>query len=301
MHYFIRQMWSNIQTSWGIALQAVLVMSIAFLLLGAFGLLSLQVESVLQHWEREAPVIVYVQDHLEPIQRAKLEQEIQKYKEIKGFRAVSPKESMRRMRKALGKKGTLLDGLDVPLLSASIEIDLQPWARSSHALKQIQKGLSKLKGVQEVDVGQKWFAPLWSLVGWVRLILWGGSILLLFCACLIAAGTIRLALFMHQDEIEIMRLLGATEGFIRFPFFLEGAVKGLLASGCSLLILYTFFVVLEGKYGASFQSFTSIPLVFFNGSHTTLLLIGGMLSGAIGSWLAFLGAPHSTHVHTSAH
>lgn len=295
MRYFIRQTWNNIQLSWGIALQAILVMSVAFLLLGSFGLLALQVETVLQRWEREAPVILYLKQQLPPLERARLLQDVKKFQEVKRLRIVTPKQAMARMRKALGKKGKVLDGLDTPLLPLSVEIDLKGWARHPKALQQIKVGLSKIEGVQEVDVGQRWFAPLWDLVYWVRIVLFGGSALLLMCSCLIAAGTIRLALFVHRDEIDIMRLLGATESFIRFPFYLEGALKGTAAAGLALAILAPFFWSLDSRYGSSFVAFTTTPLRFFDALQIAIFLVSGCLSGLVGSWLAFVSARSSAH------
>lgn len=285
--------------SWGIVLQAVVVMSIAFLLLGSFGLLALQVESVLQHWESEAPVLLYVKDGISPIQKAQLEQSLQKIQEVQKIRWITPKQSMARMKKAMGKKGKLLDSLDTPLLPTTIEIDLKQWARTPTSLKEIKVGLGKLPGIQEVDIGQRWFAPLWELVKWVRIILFGGSALLLLSACLIAAGTIRLALHVHKDEIEIMRLLGATEHFIRMPFYLEGAVKGIFAASLSLGVLYGVFTMLSAQYGPSFLAFTSIPLRFFEGPHIALFVMGGFLSGCTGSWLAFLSSPTRGQAHSN--
>jgi cell division transport system permease protein len=291
MRYFFDQTWSNIRESWGVVLQAIAMMSIAFFLFGAFAALSIQVESVLKRWEFEAPIIAYLTDDLSEIQLLSLQQKIRDWPEVKSVRLVTSQQAMQRLRKAMGREQHLFQGIDGNLLPGSIEIDVAVQMRSEQQLNLLRQKMERIQGIAEIDVGQQWFAPLWELVKWVRAILWGGGGLLLICACLIAAGTIRMALFVHRDEIEIMRLLGATERFVRIPFFLEGCFKGLLAALLALFLLFALFVAISFHYDDAFYRFTALHLRFFSPLQCGLLLLGGMLTGFCGSWLALITTP----------
>ncbi|TNE48235.1 MAG: FtsX-like permease family protein [Deltaproteobacteria bacterium] len=298
MRYLLSQTWSNIRESWGVVMQAILLMTISFFVVGAFGLLAVQVETVLERWESEAPVIVYLDEKLEAEKRPILAQEIQSWPTVKKVRVVTPKESMKRLRKSMGKHKHLLYGLDGPLLPPTLEVDVVLRARTDSHLKKLEGTLRKLKGVKNVDVGQKWFAPLWTLVAWVRGILWGGGGLLLFCACFISAGTIRMALFVHQDEIAVMRLLGATEQFIRAPFYLEGVVKGVVSAGAALLFLLAMYLSLVVPFDSQFLAFTSVHLRFFPIAYMVGSLVVGAGVGWLGSWIALRTNPTEQRVLT---
>lgn len=286
MYYFLKQTWSNIRTSWSLVLQAVLMMVIAFFIVSAFAILSLQVESVLLRWESEAPILAYLKDNLPEKRKQELVQEIKTWPTIREVRIVSPSQSIARLRQTMGKQRHLLADLDSSLLPTSLEINIILQARTDTHIKKLEQTLLQLSGILSVDIGQTWFAPLWTLVRWVRGILWGGGSLLLICACLMAAGTIRMALFVHHHEIEIMRLLGATEHFIRIPFYLEGGLKGFLASLCSIGLLFLLYSIVHSQYNAAFLSFTTIPLQFFSWLHISLLLLIGTITGLFGSWIA---------------
>lgn len=291
MWYALRQAWRNIRESWTVVLQTWLMMGISLFVLGAFACLSVQVEAVLAHWEGEAPVMVYLRMPLSAAKQKQLRERLAKREEVRTVRSISPEDAMERMRKSLGKKQDLLKGLDAPLFPASLELDLHAWARREQIIEKMGKVISKWEGVQEVDYGREWFAPLWQMAYWVRAILTGGGLLLLLCTSLMAAGTIRLSLLLHQDEIEIMRLVGATERFIRAPFYTEGAVSGLVASVTSLAALIGFFAFVDHRYGDSFQGFTSLPMRFLSLEQVGLFLLGGILAGAVGCWLAVMKPP----------
>lgn len=286
MRYFLSQTWSNIRESWGVVLQAVLMMTIAFFVVGAFALLAIQVEAILARWESEAPVLAYLDTSLDADARAQLRKQIHAWPTTRRVRLVSPQESMKRLRRSMGKHKKLLKGLDGPLLPPTLEIDVLPQARTDAHLQKLETALRQMKGIKAVDVGQKWFAPLWTLVRWIRGILWGGGSLLLLCACFIAAGTIRMALYVHRYEIEVMRLLGATEGFIRVPFYVEGGLQGLLAVSTALGLLFALFWGISSQYDQDFLSFTTLHLRFFHWGQILGGAVIGMVTGLLGSWIA---------------
>ncbi|MEM1008898.1 MAG: FtsX-like permease family protein, partial [Myxococcota bacterium] len=190
------------------------------------------------------------------------------------------------MRASLHSHKSLLNGLDSLLFPASIEVELFAWARVQDTLRKLSAELSKVQGVQEVDYGREWFAPLWRMASWVRWILSLGGGLLLLCISLIAAGTIRLSFLLHQQEIEVMRLMGATEDFIRAPFLLEGAFSGGVSALCATFVLGFVFWGIEMQYGEPFFRFTSTSMQFLSWWQCLLLLGGAVLAGFLGSWLA---------------
>ncbi len=286
MRYFLKQAWFNIRGNWGLFLQTLSMMAVSFLILGVFGGIALQLQQILNDWEGEAPVLLYLKEDISPTQRHKIKTFLQKEPSIAKVIYVSPEQAMQRFRRSLGKKDSLLKGLDAPLFPPSFELVLHEMPEKNHFLQNLGKRLQKLQGVKEIDYGREWIAPLWALARWIRGIFWGGGLLLLLGASLMASGTIRLNLLLHRDEIEIMRLVGATELFIQMPFYIEGILEGIGAALFSLFVLLLFYFLLQHYYGEAFLIFTSHPLRFFSFFQMLLFLFGGFLAGVGGSWIA---------------
>src|SRR5207253_6111218 len=94
--------------------------------------------------------------------------------------------------------------------------------------------LEKLPGVQEVEYGREWLDKLEALGRGLRVFGAGALFTVLGAALLVVANTIRLAVYARRDEIEIMKLVGATDGYVRAPFLLEGALQGLIGAALAL-------------------------------------------------------------------
>lgn len=143
----------------------------------------------------------------------------------KSVEAVTAQEALRRFREALGPQASLADGLGPEVVPPSVEVSA-PGIRLAEA-QALAKRLEAVPGAREVDYGSAWLQALQRIIGRVR---WAG--LALLCAltagvALLVANTLRLGVFARRDEIEILKLVGATPRFIGLPFLIEGAVQGL--------------------------------------------------------------------------
>lgn len=150
--------------------------------------------------------------------------------------AVPADEALRRFRAALGAQSGLLDGIEPGVLPPSIEVRA-PGIGSEKA-RALAKRLEAVPGAREVDYGSIWLERLDRLLNQVR---WAGGALfaaLAVCAAVLVANTLRLGVFARRQEIEIMKLVGATNAFVGAPFLIEGMVQGViggvLASGALL-------------------------------------------------------------------
>jgi len=286
MRYMIRHAWRNMIESWRVVFQTLFMMTVCLLILGAFGFVALQTQNVLKHWESEAPIIVYLKDNLDKKKTGKLLEYLKSLNEVHKVKWVSSRESMKRLGKGLGDKGKIIQELDVSLLPNTIEVELANHSKKTPVILRLQKQFSQLKGVLEVDAGSQWMAPLWKMASWLRTILWGGGALLLLCTSFMAASTIRWSLLLHRKEIEIMRLVGATERFIRAPFYAESIFEGGLSACFALLTLYGTYMILWSHYNGAFVAFTSLPMSFFPVLYMVLFVFGGVIAGFLGCWIA---------------
>ena len=150
--------------------------------------------------------------------------------------AISTSEALRRFRDTLGPQGGLLDGLEPGVLPPSVEVRA-PGIGLAEA-RALAKRLEAVPGAREVDYGSAWLERLEQLLSRLR---WAGAVLftaLAAGAAVLVANTLRLGVFARRDEIEIMKLVGATDAFVETPFLIEGLLQGVLggalASGALL-------------------------------------------------------------------
>ena len=146
--------------------------------------------------------------------------------------------------------------------------------------------LSKLPGVDDVDYGREWLDRLEALARALRAAGAGATALVLGAAILVVANTIRLAVYARRDEIEIMKLVGATDGYVRLPFLLEGALQGLAGAGLALLGLWAVqqWLLPRAAVAFSFAAGAAIPIL--HAPEALSLLAFGAAVGLVGSYLA---------------
>jgi len=146
-------------------------------------------------------------------------------------RAVSPAEALQRLGAQLGDLGAALEGLPDNPLDWSVELRLPRPDRSPEALASLASELRALPSVSGVDYGEQAVA---RLEGLRRALRWGGLLLLLVVAgvtVVVVSATLQLAIYARREEIEIQKLVGATDGFVKAPFLIEGALQGLAGAG----------------------------------------------------------------------
>lgn len=211
---------------------AVGTIYVAVLLTGAFAATLAAGGRIVSGWAGEVPVSVY----LDP--RADLEAARAAAHALAPdaqVEAIPPAEAMRRLRASLGPQGVVLDGLGDDALLPSVELHLQDLSHERAAA--LAARLRAIPGATEVDDGAVWVSRLEALVERARqvgLVLLG---LLGAATAILVSNTLKLAVYARRDEIEIMKLVGATDLYVSAPILLEGAIQGLLGAGLAAVTL----------------------------------------------------------------
>lgn len=198
---------------------------------------------------------------------------------------VTEGESLRRFREALGEQGGLLDGLEPGVLPPSVEVHA-PGIGLAEA-RDVAKRLASVPGAREVEYGGAWLEQLERFLSSLR---WVGVALVSAVAAgaaVLVANTLRLSVFARRDEIEIMKLVGATDMFVEAPFLLEGMMEGLLGGALASGALLAAAAVALPRLGTALA--LADPLErgdFFSPALLGLVVVGGGALGTIASALA---------------
>jgi cell division transport system permease protein len=279
--YFLKESLKSFKKNWVISMAAITTVALSLLVIGFFMLIAFTVNSWMNLTEQKIEITVYIKEGVPPESIEALQSEVMSWNEVRKVTYVSKDEAMQRLKKQL-KDTELLSMVDGNPLPVSLEI----------AMKNPEKAnviVSKLKGRPEIDDIRHDRETVDRLIAFVKAARWIGIVfaaLLAFASLVLISNAIRLAIYARRKEIGIMRLVGASNWFIRWPFLFEGIIQGVIGAFAAIGLLYVVQISVIDKIR---QAITFIP-VGANGNEFMQLVLGliiaGMTIGASGSALA---------------
>jgi cell division transport system permease protein len=272
-------------------LSALSITTIAFSLftLGLFGLVAINLRQALRGLEERVEIVAFVLRGTPAETITLATQDIAAFPEVQDVVFVSEEQALARARSELVEFRDAYRDLQVNPLPASIEVRMKEGYRDAATVERVADRLRGFGFVDDVRFGKDWVRKLdhlRNITGLVGLVI---GLAFAAIAVVIIGVTIRLTLLQRAREIAIMRLVGATNWFIRGPFLLEGALKGALGGVLSLGLCFAGYLLFRDSSGGTFAG-----LIFFRPEHMVLILVFGVLLGLGGS-LVSVGR-HRRHV-----
>ena len=254
-------------------LSTLSITTIAFSLFafGLFGLVALNIRTAINAVEERVEIRAFVTEAAEPEGVAAAMGDISAFPEVAAVAYVTPEQALAKARRELGEFD---DVFDEGILPGSIEVRLKPGARDPRTVRAVAERIRSYDFVDDVRFGEEWVEKLYrvrTVASVVGLVL-GGAFGLV--AIIIIGATIRMAVLARSREISIMRLVGATDGFIRLPFLLEGLVKGILGGLAALLLTWLASSMVDRFF---------IDTIFFDSSLALVGIAAGATIGLLGS------------------
>ncbi len=265
-------------------LVAISSLSVAFLCLGGALLALTNLSSMADQWGRTGRMTVYLAENAQASDIAQLRVVLEGLPEIDAVAHVTA-EAARRQFVEQSDLGAEVSQLPADVFPASLEVTLHEGVVIQRA-NAISERVARFRGVAEVETYRGWFERLESLIQTGRAV--AGIIALLVSLCVVAviANTIKLAVARRKQEIEVMKLCGATDAFVRGPFLIEGVFQGAVSSLIALTVLVIGFLVMRDDLDTTLAALTGIRFAFLSPLTLVSLFVGGGLVGALGSALS---------------
>ena len=283
--FFLLEAYVNLRRSWKVSLLAVLTITTSLFVGGLFLLLSENLARLLEDWRRQAKVIVYLQTPLEAAERDALVMKLGTAEWVEDVRQISAERARQRFAEIFPSLSDLtLEWAEEPL-PASLEVSFDPARSGDERLAAWVAELRRHPAVDLVDDDRDWLRQLELLVAVFRGVGLTLGALLLAAAILTIASVIRLTAYLYRDEIAVLRLIGATEFYIRGPFYAEGLVQGASGGLLALAGLYLSYRVIRPQSDAALLGtvlvgdFLPVPQLLF-------LLTLGAAAGLLGAVLS---------------
>ena len=287
LSFLVGEALKDLRRAGRVGVSAVLLIALSLTALGGFWLFSLNLGRAVDQWRERVRVIAYLKEEPSPFKLEQLLRQVEAVGGVQRVRYVSKAEALKALKQSLGGQGDVADQLPRNPLPASVEVTPEPNTATPEGTRELVRRLSALPEVDDVQGGTQWVDGLEQFRRLFQMVGLGVGAVLAAAAILTVTTATTLVLHLRRDEMEIMRLVGATETVIRLPRLLQGMCQGLLAAVLALAVLETIYALaaprleplLPVTLGLGRAAFLSIAQML-------LLMATGTLLGAVGGLLA---------------
>lgn len=279
----VRRLWTSKRTSF----LAIAMIAISLLILGSFLLVAENLERAVERFQGRSHVTIFFDAAATPPQVAAIEAYLISHPDFARRRFVTREQALAKFKSSFTNLSDIAGQLDENPFPPSFEVEVTAATAQRPVFAREVSELRAMPGVEEVQFDWEWIRQIRRLVGLINVAgLIAGGILAIAAAFTIA-NVIRLTMMLYREEVEIMRLVGATERIIRGPFIIEGVLQGTIGGVLAVGILYGLF-----EAGRRFLAPSASLLwgFLFSGflpwQKIAALIAGGMFAGWFGSWLS---------------
>ncbi|WP_456083871.1 permease-like cell division protein FtsX [Megamonas funiformis] len=281
--YFIKEVYTSFKRNIWMTLASIFTVVLSLFILGFFSIVILNLNKMADTLESQVQISVYLKDDLSQEEIDKTKETLSKIEGLQDIKFTTREEAMENFKERLGDQQFLLDALDdTNPLPDSFSLTVT----SPQQVKTIADTAAALDSVESASYSQDIINHLFNLTHLIRLIGVALIILLTGAAIFIISNTIRLTVFARRKEIAIMKYVGATDWFIRWPFLLEGICLGFIGGGLATIFLYIVYNQVTQEIYEAMAFFPLIPQHPFIDYISLAILVAGIIIGALGSTIS---------------
>ena len=283
MKYFFKEALKSMKRNGLMTLASISTVALSLFMLGVFLCGVINLNNMASSLENQVQLSIYLKDGLTTDQIMAVGKQIKAIPNLKHLEFVNKEQAMKEFKARLGDQQQLVNALgDVNPLPNSYVLTFD----NPSDVKATAKLAATFQGVESTHYGQDIVEELFRITQVIRI---GGIVLIGFLAAatlFIISNTIRLTVFARRKEIAIMKYVGATNGFIRWPFLIEGMLLGLVGAVIAVLCVGEFYHFITMEVSESLAFFPLVPMFPFFYDVAIYILVGGIIVGAIGSTIS---------------
>lgn len=281
--YFVRETYKSIRRNGFMSFASISTVAVSLLVLGMFLLIFLNTNNLAKYLESQVQISVYMQDEATDEDLSAVRKKLSSLPGVEKVTLITKEEALARFKERLGDQEQLLDSLgkDNPFPSSfDVQVD------NPERIKEITPQINDLDKVETAKFGQEVVEHLFQLT---KILRFGGVVLVIFLSMatlFIISNTIRLTVFARRKEVLIMKYVGATDWFIRWPFLLEGMTLGFFGAVIANILINSTYGALLSRIHATLAFLPLLPAYPLLTYVSLFLLIAGTGIGALGSYIS---------------
>ncbi len=280
IQYYFREVVVSMARNRWMTFASIGTVAVSLFVLGIFLILIANMTNLASELESQVQISVYLKDELKTQDQENIKNKLKNLTNVTEVRYVSKEEAFQTLQRRLGEKQKILEALGE---SNPLPNSFSVTVKIADDVQKTAEIISKFNGVEEVSYGQEVAINIFDVTRLIRVLGFVLMIILTGATIFIISNTIRLTVFARRKEIAVMKYVGATDWFIRWPFVLEGTVFGLIGGGISAIALRSFYSAMSERIYSTLAFFPIVEQHPFMNYLTVVLILSGIAVGVLGS------------------
>ncbi len=285
MNLFIKRAIQDIRQNRFLNTVTIITIALSILIVSAFALFYINTSDLMNAWKKGVRIMAYLKPGVSQTEIPGLKKKIQTIYGVRDTRFISKQEALNQLKAQMKRQSSLLENLKENPLPDAFEIRMIASFQSWERVEALSDKIESFPQVDEVEYGQKWLERFTNIFKLFRLAGYALGGLFFMAAIFFVANTIRLVLYSRREEVEIMRLVGAADSFIKTPFYIEGIIQGALGGIIGLAALFITFLLISSNVKQDFTA--GLFQIRFLPPHVFIaIILSSMLVGWLGCYLS---------------
>lgn len=282
--YLTREGFRNVWVNKMMSIASVAVLMACLLIIGIGAMAYFNINSLLDIVEAQNIVMVYVSDEADDVKTSELKLSLDNMDNIASCEFVPKEDAFQRQVELMGGDSALFEGFKTSPLPDAFKVTVKDLSRFKETVSEIEK----LDGVYNVRENSDLASKLVTVRRAVTIVSAGLVSMLFLVALFIISNTIRITMFSRKLEINIMKAVGATNSFIRWPFMVEGVLLGIISAGVSVLLLWGLYELIIYAFSSviTMLGFSFVPFLSYVWYIFGAFLAIGIITGSFGSMVS---------------
>lgn len=264
---------------------SVITIALSVIITCSFILFFINASDILTLWKKGVRIMAYLYQDVPAEKIPEIQKKISGMYSVEDVRFISKEEAFDVLKQQMKRQSSLLENLKENPLPNAFEIRMTASSQTWEKIENLASRIQSIPQIEEVEYGQRWLARFSYIINLFKLSGYVLGILFSVASVFIVANTVRLVLYSRRDEIEIMRLVGASDRFVKVPFYIEGVILGALGGIIGLIVLFITFVSVTSNIDQSITS-GAFQIRFFSYGVMLIIFISSMFVGWLGCFLS---------------
>jgi cell division transport system permease protein len=282
---FVKRAMDDIFQNRFLNLITIITLAMAILIASTFILFLVNTREIINSWQRGLRIMAYLEPGIRSTELTQLMRTIRSLDGVDSLRYISKQAALDRLKAQMAHQSSIFDNLAENPLPDSFEIRMTASSGSWQKIESLAIQIESLALIEEVQYGRRWLGRFVRIVSLFRMAGYAMSALFFIATVFIVANTIRLVFYSRREEVEIMRLAGATDNFIKIPFYIQGLIQGVLGGAIGLVVLYISFFLISASVEQGFSP-DFLRLRFLSPLEIGKILLGSLLVGWLGCYVS---------------
>jgi len=263
----------------------IITIALSILIVSAFALFFTNANNVMNYWEKGVKIMAYLKPGTSQKNLHDIKRNIQEIYGVQDVNFISKEEAFKKLKKQMKRQSSILMNLNENPLPDAFEIRMTTSSQPSEKVEEIATKIESMPLIEDIEYGQKWLEQFTNIFDLFRLAGYTIGGIFFIATVFIMANTIRLAIYMRREEIEIMRLVGASEKFIKGPFYIESIIQGTLGGMGGIVALFITFKLISSTVENSFK-YELLDIKFLSPEFYCGIILCSIFVGWLGCYIS---------------